>query len=210
MGRYREAHRKIKIPEKFRRGPDTRTAEERDRHAKGDNPQRAKEKTLCKAELCTRWGRRGWAKGFCKSCASKQGYEDAQRKVSHHKKNVKKTNKCKKSAQQAMKKDEKNQKDEKDEKDEKGGVMPSPRRQVVKACITPITRPSSRRQAPQTSTPKIWPAQVHVVPDRFMYPRRQVVMSRSTPITQRERNKGMQSNVPAIPQSWRSLPNFAL
>ena len=70
--------------------------------------------------------------------------------------------------------------------------------------------PSSRCQAPQANTPKIWPAQVHVVPDRFMHPRRQVVMSRSTPITQRERNKGMQSNFPAIPQSWRSLPNFAL
>ena len=80
-------------------------------------------------------------------------------------------------------------KDEKDEKDEKD----------VNGDMTP----SSRRQAPQTSTPKIWPAQVHVVPDRFMYPRRQVFMSRSTPITQREKNKGMQSNVPAIPQSWR-------
>ena len=80
-------------------------------------------------------------------------------------------------------------KDEKDEKDEKD----------VNGDMTP----SSRRQAPQTNTPKIWPAQVHVVPDRFMYPRRQVVMSRSTPITQREKNKGMQSNVPAIPQSWR-------
>ena len=85
------------------------------------------------------------------------------------------------------------EKDEEDEKDVNGDMTPS-----------------SRCQAPQANTPKIWPAQVHVVPDRFMRPRRQVVMSRSTPITQRERNKGMQSNFPAIPQSWRSLPNFAL
>ena len=80
-------------------------------------------------------------------------------------------------------------KDEKDEKDEKD----------VNGDMTP----SSRRQTPQTNTPKIWPAQVHFVPDRLMYPRRQVVMSRSTPITQHEKNKGMQSNVPAIPQSWK-------
>ena len=89
MSPSRDAHRKTKIPEEFRRGPDPRTAEERGRHAKGRNPQKPKKKILCKTELCPRWGRGGWAKGFCKSCAYKKGYEDAQsvRKVSHHKKN---------------------------------------------------------------------------------------------------------------------------
>ena len=88
-----------KIPEEFRRGPDKRTAEERSRHAKGSNPQRPKEKprekAMCKTELCPHWGRRGWAKGFCVSCAHKKGHEEAQTvtKRSHHNKNVKKTKK---------------------------------------------------------------------------------------------------------------------
>ena len=94
------SHRKQKkIPEEFRRGPDKRTAEERGRHAKGSNPQRPKEKprekTICKTELCPHWGRRGWAKGFCKSCAYKKGHEGPQTatKISHHKKKAKKEKK---------------------------------------------------------------------------------------------------------------------
>ena len=245
-----EAHKK-KIPERFRRGPDKRTAEERGRHAKGDNPQRAKGKVLCKAELCTRWGRRGWAKGFCKSCASKQGYEDAQsvRKVSHHKKKVKKTNKCKKSAQQAVKKawegmskrrreamaspnrlrkqcacaklpaevsklkeskrykeDEKDEKVEKDEKGEKDEKDEATATKLYKNDVTPSPRRAISTQSPRRhvhGTPKILPAQVRVMPDRFMHPRRQQTMERPVVKARCEKNKGMQSNVPAVPQSWR-------
>ena len=78
---------------KFRRGADTRTNRKRKN---------------CLSDNCPRQGRRGWAKGFCKSCAHKKGYKNPQSatKVSHKKKqkNMMMNNekKCKESAPLAL------------------------------------------------------------------------------------------------------------
>ena len=77
------------------RGWDKRTDYQRKRHrnqggrefCKGaDNRKRKR----CLSEDCGHWGRRGWAKGFCISCAQKKRYKEPQKvtKRSHHKKNV--------------------------------------------------------------------------------------------------------------------------
>ena len=78
---------------KFHRGADTRTNRKRKN---------------CLSDNCPRQGRRGWAKGFCKSCAHKKGYKNPQSatKVSHQKKqkNMMMNNekKCKESAPLAL------------------------------------------------------------------------------------------------------------
>ena len=86
------------------RGWDTRTDFQRKRHrGQGDREFRrgadSRKRKNCLSENCPHKGRRGWAKGFCKSCAYKKEYKDPQSatKVSHHKK-VKKEVKVKKES----------------------------------------------------------------------------------------------------------------
>lgn len=146
-----------------------------------------------------------WCKGYCKKHAREKGLEKPKRtlKVRRHAKGKSIRKGSKASARGSLaetprqrtygreikdgedEKDEEDEKHEKHEKDDKHEVTPPSRRQPAQEekLSSPITHhpaASPRRKAHH-------PAGEEKLP----------------PITQRDKKKGMQRNVPQIPKSWR-------